>query len=77
MALAVPGVLNGDGARNHGDDTPAACILLSLRRTERITLDVQAASAGDYKHSILHTHQQDFQETFSQQLKRECKKSHD
>lgn len=37
-AVAVPGVLDGDGAGHHGDDAAAACILLSLRR--RKTLEI-------------------------------------
>lgn len=28
--LGVPGVLDGDGARHHGDNTAAACIPLTL-----------------------------------------------
>lgn len=35
-AVGVPWVLDGDGARHHGDNTAAACIPLSLDvRTER------------------------------------------
>lgn len=37
-AVAVPGVLDGDGAGHHGDDAATACILLSLRG--RKTLEI-------------------------------------
>lgn len=37
-AVAVPRVLDGDGAGDHGDDAAAACILLPLRKSKTLEL---------------------------------------